>query len=698
MAVVQAIRTSDFIDMEAAAAHPHYTDSAPQADAAGMLADMRYLGIHNMRTEGPNPSNQGQGTLAFLADNGIDFSFIAGGDPATALSRIKAFLQAHPGSVTMVEGVNEPNNWPITYKGRTGADAAVAFQTDLYAAVNADPVLAAIPVAGMSSWPPLGAPSDLMNLHLYPKEARQPRDVIATEIANQRAVETQSKGFAITEGGWHTGRADGEWEGVDERTQAKLLLNFVMDGVDLGGSYVAPYALYDEYADPDNTDWGNHWGFFRFDGTPKPGATAFHNLNAILADTGANASGFAAGSLDYAVTAGVNDLLLQQSDGDRFLVLWNEPDIWDNAANKPIDPADVAATVTLGGTWDVEVFDPMVGTAAVRRFDGVASASVALDGHPLVLRLFNGTTGGGTAPPAGSAINGTEAPDTLAGGAGNDTISGWGRDDTLSGGAGDDVLAGGWGADRIATGAGRDRVVVFQGEGDETVTDFDPANDVIEVRGAPAGTAATATNTADGARLAWAGDSVLLLGVPAASLKAANLQGVGLAAPPPANLTLKGTASADTLSGGAGADRLRGMAGNDTLRGGDGADVLNGEAGADSLDGGAGNDWLAGGAGADTLAGGAGADRFVLGAAEHGGDTLADFSAAQGDRLDVHAILGAFGSGYAALSAGGFVRLSAVTGGVLLQVDEDGGGNEYAALATFRGATVAGLGTDFLVA
>jgi Ca2+-binding RTX toxin-like protein len=57
------------------------------------------------------------------------------------------------------------------------------------------------------------------------------------------------------------------------------------------------------------------------------------------------------------------------------------------------------------------------------------------------------------------------------------------------------------------------------------------------------------------------------------------------------NLTLNGTANADTLNGGAGNDTLSGLAGNDTL---------NGLAGNDTLNGGTGNDTMAGGAGNDT--------------------------------------------------------------------------------------------------
>lgn len=56
------------------------------------------------------------------------------------------------------------------------------------------------------------------------------------------------------------------------------------------------------------------------------------------------------------------------------------------------------------------------------------------------------------------------------------------------------------------------------------------------------------------------------------------------------NLTLNGTANADTLSGGAGNDTLNGLAGNDILIGGAGNDTLNGGAGNDTMTGGTGDD------------------------------------------------------------------------------------------------------------
>ena len=61
----------------------------------------------------------------------------------------------------------------------------------------------------------------------------------------------------------------------------------------------------------------------------------------------------------------------------------------------------------------------------------------------------------------------------IRGGFGNDRLSGGAGDDTLSGGAGDDILTGSGGHDRFVFGAvdtGRDQI-----------TDFDPANDIIDL-------------------------------------------------------------------------------------------------------------------------------------------------------------------------------------------------------------------------
>ncbi|MDR7028491.1 T1SS-143 repeat domain-containing protein [Rhizobium rosettiformans] len=98
--------------------------------------------------------------------------------------------------------------------------------------------------------------------------------------------------------------------------------------------------------------------------------------------------------------------------------------------------------------------------------------------------------------------------------------------------------------------------------------------------------------------------------------------------------TITGTASDEILIAGDGHDILLGMDGDDYLSGNDGEDILNG---------GDGNDILVGGLGLDTMTGGTGADTFVFDETAFEDidvtDVITDYSLAQGDMLDVSALL-----------------------------------------------------------
>jgi serralysin len=161
---------------------------------------------------------------------------------------------------------------------------------------------------------------------------------------------------------------------------------------------------------------------------------------------------------------------------------------------------------------------------------------------------------------------------------------------------------------------------------------------------------------------------------------------------------LVGTAAADTLQGGAGAELVQGLAGNDRLLGGGGNDTLEGGAGADRIYGDAGDDRLIGGAGSDTLTGGAGADHFVFLAFADRHDSITDFDAAAGDRLDLSALFGAGLDTQAQLLAGGYLRLTQGTSGVRVEVDLDGGGNGFVQIAALHGTIVAALGDHAIIA
>jgi Ca2+-binding RTX toxin-like protein len=129
---------------------------------------------------------------------------------------------------------------------------------------------------------------------------------------------------------------------------------------------------------------------------------------------------------------------------------------------------------------------------------------------------------------------------------------------------------------------------------------------------------------------------------------------------------------------------------------GDGTDTLTnienvtGSSHADTLTGNSGANVIDGGGGADTLYGGSGADTFMfkaltaLGAAV----TIADYSASQGDKIDITDVL----TGHydpVTNAIGDFVSLTTSGSNTLLKVDLDGAGTTYSptTIATISGVT-----------
>jgi hypothetical protein len=111
------------------ATHIDFTDSG-YADIGADLNALGYLGINQVRDESPNPDLDplGQTHLGDAANAGVKFIFFAQGgvDPSVVAQRLHDFAAAHPGSITGIEGPNEVNNFPVSYQGLDGPDAAQA--------------------------------------------------------------------------------------------------------------------------------------------------------------------------------------------------------------------------------------------------------------------------------------------------------------------------------------------------------------------------------------------------------------------------------------------------------------------------------------------------------------------------------------------------------------------------------------------
>ena len=179
-------------------------------------------------------------------------------------------------------------------------------------------------------------------------------------------------------------------------------------------------------------------------------------------------------------------------------------------------------------------------------------------------------------------LTGSAYGDTLTGSGSANLLSGGDGDDSLSGAKGNDTLDGGTGADTMAGGLNNDTYIV------------DNAGDVVS-------------------EAAGEGTDTVKTGLASYTLNT-NVE----------NLTFT-------------------EAGNFAGTGNDLANTVRGGNGDDTLDGGLGNDKLTGGSGADSLTGGSGADRFIFtsksdlpNASPY--DTIADFSHAESDKIDLSGI------------------------------------------------------------
>ena len=277
--------------------------------------------------------------------------------------------------------------------------------------------------------------------------------------------------------------------------------------------------------------------------------------------------------------------------------------------------------------------------------------------------------------------------DKIITGSGNDTIvmDGFGGN-TIRSGAGDDKIYLHTGNNTIKTGSGNDTIFLSSRvfSGNDIIEDFDLVNDKIDISDLfylVGKKFSDLTISQQGSDVVLSGLSRATFAIRTLTFKNTHLSDIseknfiGINAnPTESDDIIYGTSSSDNINslagndaikGGDGDDVLNGGDGNDNIDGGSGADTLYGDAGSDQINGSDGNDQIFGGLGNDTLnggngddvinggdgsdkiygnsgvnilSGGDGSDIFFI---ENGSgitDTITDFSAVNGDQIDVSSL------------------------------------------------------------
>ena len=415
-----SIKANDFLNSIGACTH--LTQHEDNVDK--VIEALKYTGIRHLRDDGSTNEQDLKTFIKVHEATGAKVALLSiNGNIEACMKQYETLAAA--GALLAVDGPNEPNNWPVNYKGakssKTTSLPVAQFQADLYAAVKANPKLAGIPVFASSesggSQPdncglqyltiPAGAKTlmpdgtkfaDYANAHNYVCDHLKglTEDNIAWN-AEDPSLKGKwdglwgnyghtwwGKGFdgytkeqletlprVTTETGWSTKAGNGgHTDGISEEEQGKLFVNLYLDAARRGWSWTFVYMLHDSKGQ-------GAWGFVRNDYSNKPSADYMHNLTTILADT---SSDFTARSMKYAIAKQpetVHDLLVVKKNGTLDLVVWGE-----------MIKGSADVVVNLGASYPtVKVYDVTVGTEAVKTLTNASSVPLTLSDHALIIEI-----------------------------------------------------------------------------------------------------------------------------------------------------------------------------------------------------------------------------------------------------------------------------------------------------------------------
>jgi hypothetical protein len=339
-------------------------------------ANLKYLGVKVIRDSAEQASDV-PAISAIATAAGVKVNDFVGETSAAQMLVDMSLMNSYaPGILASVEGPNEEDG---TYAVGLGNSlvAAAAVQKTLWTLGQT----LQLPVINMSfgaGWTgsngwigdyatqgDLSAWCTWGNAHTYPQANQTP--AYAMNFVNGLAKSAaKTRPIATTEIGWQT-------TVFSQPVIAKYVIDAALDGVLLGNTAVYYYATYD--------DGSGNWGFFNADGTPRPAATALHNLTALLADSATPFTPAAFSPTIAGQIAGDSYQTIAKSDGSFMLAMWNESQAPGVTHNVTITLPSQAATLAL--------FDPTVGTAPVATWANAASVQVGVSDHPQFLAVSN---------------------------------------------------------------------------------------------------------------------------------------------------------------------------------------------------------------------------------------------------------------------------------------------------------------------
>lgn len=369
----------------------HLTYNAYKNDGL-IKSKLQELGVRHIR----DGAYQDQGFLNQLKDLskvGIKTTLIfSGNPPEEVLSTAKKLS----GTIEAVEGANESDLevFQFAYKGEKFPEGTRIYQKELNAAIKSNSATKHLQVVLPSmGWGEnaqklgyVGSLGDICNLHSYINLGQRPTaDIDSYFIPHARTMCGESLPKWATETGYHN--ATSHDLGISEQAAGKYIPRLLFENFNrqIQRSYL--YELIDQGSDP--SDDQGRYGLLKNDGSPKPAFTTIKNTISLLFDSGN--PNFQPHSLDYTLSGdkeGVHTTLLQKTNGDFFLILWQDAVSWDNVNKKDIAVTSKNIKVRLALSANkLEVYDPSKSASATKTVSASPEITLPIPDHPVILKV-----------------------------------------------------------------------------------------------------------------------------------------------------------------------------------------------------------------------------------------------------------------------------------------------------------------------
>lgn len=399
----QARSADSFVDSVGVAVHLNYKNTAYKRYKDVVKPRLEELGIRHIRGGVALTDIQTQEKLKDLAKAGIKSTLVMEPEryvksPAEAVELAKTVA----GSIEAVEG---PNEWNLRseakYKGQNFPIGLQKFQSELYLAIKKDPATAQLNVLGPSigrgksgkAASKLGKVAcDINNMHSYPG-GKIPSSPLRILIPPGGIMCGAKKPFIATETGYHNAIsvAKNKQPGISEQAAAKYINRMFLENFIWGIKRTFTYELIDLMPNPQMDNHELHFGLLRNDGSPKPDYIALKNLLSLLKDPERKIpQNTLPKSLDYSLKSisNVHHALLQKTNEDFFLILWQEVPSFDLEAKTNIFVPDHQVSVVLNNQIkQAVIYQPLNSVDPIKRYVNPTRLDLNVPDHPLVIKL-----------------------------------------------------------------------------------------------------------------------------------------------------------------------------------------------------------------------------------------------------------------------------------------------------------------------